>query len=74
MDLAKNMTCTTVKLESIQSILDSIKEAVAIDCSGKIATYIPQLGSVDPSKFGIHLTTVDGDEFGAGSVPKIVRS
>ena len=60
------MTCTTGKLESIQSILDSIKEEVATDCSGKIATYIPQLGSVDPRKFGIHLTTVEGDEFGAG--------
>ena len=49
-----------------QDILNNIHEAVATDHSGEIATYIPQLGSVDPNKLGIHLTTVDGDEFGVG--------
>ena len=52
--------------KSLQNILDSIHNKVATDQSGKIATYIPQLGSVDPNKFGIHLTTVDGTEFGVG--------
>ncbi|CAA6818156.1 MAG: Glutaminase (EC, partial [uncultured Thiotrichaceae bacterium] len=30
----------------------------ADDC-GEIATYIPELGKVDPTKFGIHLTTIE---------------
>ena len=54
------------KSKSLQGIVDNIHESVADDCDGKIATYIPQLGSVDPNKFGIHLTTIDGVEFGAG--------
>ena len=54
------------KPDSLQSILDDIYKEVSTDSSGKIASYIPQLKSVDPNKFGIHLTTVDGDEFGAG--------
>lgn len=54
------------KPESLQSILDSIRETVATDCSGKVASYIPQLASADPNKFGIHLMKVDGTEFGAG--------
>ena len=54
------------KSESYQSILESIHKSIANDQSGKIASYIPQLKSVDSNKFGIHLTTVDGTEFGAG--------
>ena len=50
----------------LQSILDNIYKEVATDSSGEIATYIPQLGSVDPNKFGMHLTTIDGTEFGVG--------
>ena len=33
---------------------------------GKVATYIPELGNVDPEKLGIHLTTVDGDHYSFG--------
>lgn len=33
---------------------------------GKLATYIPELASVDPSKFGVHMNTLDGDNFGMG--------
>ena len=55
-----------VKSESLQSILDRIHDEVSADRSGQIATYIPQLGSVDPDKFGIHLTKIDGTEFGVG--------
>lgn len=53
-------------LESIQTILNSIHQSVSPIKNGKVADYIPQLKSVDPDKFGIHLTTVDGDHFGAG--------
>ena len=54
------------KSKSLQSILDSIHQEVVNERSGKIATYIPQLSSVDPNKFGMHLTKVDGTEFGVG--------
>ncbi len=34
---------------------------------GKVASYIPELSNIDPSKFGIHLTTVDDLHFGFGN-------
>lgn len=33
---------------------------------GKLATYIPELANVDPSLFGVHMTSVDGTNFGIG--------
>ena len=33
---------------------------------GKITSSIPELGKVDPDKFGIHLTTIAGEDFGIG--------
>ena len=52
--------------KSLQRVIEDIHKTVAENKSGKIATYIPQLGSVDPNKFGIHLTMTDGTEYGAG--------
>lgn len=37
----------------------------ADDC-GEVASYIPELGNVDPGKLGIHLTTVQGDHYSFG--------
>lgn len=34
--------------------------------SGKVATYIPELGKVQPEKFGVHLSTLDNQSFGIG--------
>ncbi|MFT4736526.1 MAG: glutaminase [Cyclobacteriaceae bacterium] len=34
--------------------------------SGKTATYIPELANVDPDMFGVHVTTLDGENFGMG--------
>jgi len=34
--------------------------------TGNVTTTIPELAKVDPNKFGIHLTTIDGDDFGIG--------
>lgn len=34
---------------------------------GKLATYIPELASVDPEIFGVHLTKMDGSNFGMGN-------
>ena len=51
---------------SLQEILNNIHDSVITIDSGKIANYIPQLGCVDPNKFGMHLMTVGGDEYGVG--------
>lgn len=37
-----------------------------IDNLGEVATYIPELGKVNPAKFGIHLTTVGMNHFSFG--------
>lgn len=39
----------------------------ALQDKGKIATYIPELATVNPSMFGVHITTLDGDNFGIGN-------
>lgn len=33
---------------------------------GVVAQYIPELASIDPSKFGVHLCTIHGEQFGTG--------
>lgn len=33
---------------------------------GKVATYIPELGNVDPTKFGVHLTTINQKHYQFG--------
>ena len=50
------------------SIISDVYNAVmAEENSGELACYIPALAEVDPNKFGIHLTTLAGDEFGIGN-------
>lgn len=33
---------------------------------GEVAKYIPELSKVEPAKFGVHLTTIQNEEFGIG--------
>ena len=47
----------------IEDLYHSIHE-LADD--GQVAQYIPQLASVSPSKFGIHLCAIDGPEYSIG--------
>ena len=35
------------------------------DC-GKVASYIPELGNVDPDKFGVHVQTLSGEQASYG--------
>jgi len=37
-----------------------------VDDLGAIANYIPELGKVDPTKLGVHLTTVDNQQYAFG--------
>ncbi|MFB9052472.1 glutaminase [Formosa undariae] len=49
--------------EIIQDIYKNVK---AIEDSGALPTYIPDLAEVDPKKFGVHITTMDCQNFGMG--------
>lgn len=49
------------------SILEEIfAEAKSRPEVGTIASTIPELAKIDPNKFGMHLTTIDGQDFGIG--------
>lgn len=49
------------------SILRGIYEEVRSEKSeGKVASYIPELALVDADQFGVHLVTIDGEEFSCG--------
>lgn len=50
-----------------QNILTQIeKEILAARPSGRVPDYIPGLAAVSPAKFGIHLLSVEGQEFSIG--------
>jgi hypothetical protein len=53
-------------LAPVENYLAELHERVADLTAGKPADYIPELGKVDPSLFGIALATVDGEVYGAG--------
>src|ERR1035437_4306037 len=41
-------------------------ELEKVNDAGIVASYIPELGSVDPNKFGVHLTTINNEHFNFG--------
>jgi len=43
-----------------------VSELETFEDTGKVANYIPELGLVDPNKFGVHLTTLDNQQFSCG--------
>lgn len=50
-----------------QKILQEVYiEAKSLPQIGNVAQTIPQLSKVNPDKFGIHLTTIKGQDFGIG--------
>ena len=50
----------------IQEVVDSVYEKLRSVNDGEVATYIPELGKVDPDGFAISAVTVDGIECHAG--------
>lgn len=49
-------------------ILEEISQELKnLPIQGKVTSTIPELTAVDPNKFGIHLTTINGDDFGIGN-------
>jgi glutaminase len=48
-------------------ILNEIyEEAKVYKGQGQVASYIPELALVDPLKYGIHLSTIEGEEYSLG--------
>ncbi|MFT4983861.1 MAG: glutaminase [Flavobacterium sp.] len=47
-------------------LLEIQEESNAFPIKGSVTKTIPELAKVSPNKFGIHLTTIDGDNFGVG--------
>lgn len=48
----------------IRDIYHNIEQ---LEDQGEPAAYIPELAKVDPSSFGVHISTVHGDHFGVGN-------
>lgn len=52
---------------SLQRLLDDIREHVRPAFGrGKVADYIPELAHVPPTKFGMAVATLDGEDLGSG--------
>jgi len=50
-----------------EAILKEIhQETKTLPVIGNVASTIPELANVNPNKFGMHLTTIDGQDFGIG--------
>ena len=50
-----------------KTILQEVyQEAKILPSSGNVSTSIPELTKVDPDKFGIHLISIEGEDFGIG--------
>ena len=60
----------------IEELFHSIRD---MEDEGQVAQYIPELASISPLKFGVHLCTIDGMKYGVGdneekfSVQSIVK-
>jgi glutaminase len=53
--------------ESIQEKLDRLEKTYRLrTAGGKVASYIPELGNVDPGLFSMSATTVNGETFSSG--------
>ncbi|NGP86813.1 glutaminase [Fodinibius halophilus] len=51
-----------------QQIIHNISEQIrGIPCQGEVASYIPELSKVPSNKFGVHLSTLDGEDFSFGN-------
>jgi glutaminase len=52
---------------NFEEIIRDVYEKVnAAEDKGQVASYIPELKKVDPDKFGVYISTIDGLNFGTG--------
>jgi glutaminase len=61
---------------SFSRTIEGLFREVALEDGGEVADYIPQLGRVDPARFGLAICTADGQRlaFGDADVPFCVQS
>src|ERR1700712_3551066 len=61
---------------SLAQFLAQTHDALALDVSGAMANYIPELSKANPDHFGIALATTDGHVYESGdtSVPFTIQS
>ncbi|MEI7905900.1 MAG: glutaminase [Bacteroidota bacterium] len=51
-----------------QSVLEAIRSDVApLRRAGSVANYIPELAKINPNKFGMHLRTINGQDYAVGN-------
>ncbi|WP_428741457.1 glutaminase [Tenacibaculum sp.] len=51
-----------------KEIIESVYQKVdTIENTGELATYIPELATIDPEKFGVHISTISNTNFGLGN-------
>jgi len=55
-----------MNIDYLSVLNDILTDVSSIKNTGKIATYIPELGNIDPNKLGIHLMTAEGNHVGVG--------
>lgn len=55
-------------MNNYQNIIDTIyNDVMELENRGEVATYIPELGKINPDKFGVCLTTLDNTTYIAGN-------
>tara|TARA_R110002049_G_scaffold177892_6_gene345096 strand:- start:1886 stop:2800 length:915 start_codon:yes stop_codon:yes gene_type:complete len=58
-------------MRNFQAVLRKIHQDIKdVKDKGKVATYIPELANVDINYFGIHLRTLDGNDYAIGDYNK----
>ncbi|HET9010966.1 MAG TPA: glutaminase A [Gemmatimonadaceae bacterium] len=60
------MTDVAAPPHELQSLINSLHSKYALNITGQVATYIPELGKADPEHFGVSLVATDGRMFEAG--------
>jgi len=48
----------------IKEVYNGVKD---IEDKGKLASYIPELARINPNKFGIHISSIDNNQYGIGN-------
>tara|TARA_R110000868_G_scaffold56488_3_gene174769 strand:+ start:11789 stop:12703 length:915 start_codon:yes stop_codon:yes gene_type:complete len=58
-------------MQGFQEVLQDIYEnIISVSDKGSVPSYIPELADINKADFGIHLRTLDGNEYGAGDFNK----
>ena len=67
---------TGLSAYGLESVVGQAFDRIRSDTSGELATYIPELGRVDPDRFGIAAVSVEGEVVAAGDaeIPFTIQS